>query len=40
VAPRQRWQPRQPAAASRSAFSDLRSGRNGVASFGSGSATG
>src|SRR5918992_289511 len=35
VAPRQRWQPRQPAAASRSALSVRFSGRNGVASFGS-----
>src|SRR5439155_4774998 len=35
VACRQRWQPRQPAAASRSAFKECRSGRNGVASFGS-----
>src|ERR671915_521644 len=35
VAPRQRWQPRQRAAASRSALSVRFSGRNGVASFGS-----
>src|ERR671916_1534210 len=35
VAPRQRWQPRQPTAASRSALSVRFSGRNGVASFGS-----
>src|SRR3954466_3461288 len=35
VAARQRWQPRQPAAASRSAARVARSGRNGVASFGS-----
>jgi flavin reductase (DIM6/NTAB) family NADH-FMN oxidoreductase RutF len=36
VAPRQRWQPRHPAAASRRAFRLRRSGRKGVASFGSG----
>src|SRR5919106_1444879 len=35
VAPRQRWQPRQPAAASRSELRVRLSGRNGVASFGS-----
>src|SRR5918992_3845757 len=35
VAFRHRWQPRQPAAASRSASSVCFSGRNGVASFGS-----
>jgi len=35
VAGRHRWQPRQPAAASRRAFSVRRSGRKGVASFGS-----
>src|SRR4051794_34819330 len=36
VAPRQRWQPRQPEAAERSALSDRRpAGRKGVASFGS-----
>src|SRR3954467_15335167 len=35
LAPCQRWQPRQPSAASRSAFSVRRSGRKGVASLGS-----
>src|SRR5215208_6364165 len=35
VAGRHRWQPRQPAAASRSAFIERRGGRNGVASVGS-----
>src|SRR4051812_12244255 len=39
VAPLHRWHPRQDLAASRSVFSDLRSGRNGRASFGSGSCT-
>src|SRR5207237_1579170 len=35
LACRHRWHPRHPAAASRSAFKECRSGRNGVASFGS-----